>query len=168
MILLIIQTTTTTPIAFNTALASMASYLGNGILPVLAGLSLVIGVYNLAHKASSGERYLTIALACLMCSGLVRLVESFATAGGTTNSTEFYTALLTMTNWLANVMLPIYAAVNVIRGVLSNASGGAFEFTSMSGNTSRHFMMAGACVCVSGGLRLLEFFVTAGTAGVGK
>jgi hypothetical protein len=151
--------------SLDTGLIQMASYLGNVILPVIAGLCLCKGVYDLAHKASSGEHYVTAALACLLASGFVRLAEHF-TGASTTNQDQYYQALLSLTNWIANVILPIYAAVDLLRGILSLSNGGMFEFTSLGGNVGRHFLVAIACVSVSGGLRLLEWFVKSGAGGL--
>lgn len=150
---------------FDTGLTSMASYLGNVILPVVAGLCLCVGVYQLAHKSKGGEHYVTCALACLMAAGFVRLAEHFA---GTSyqDPDQYYNALISLTNWLANVVLPIYAAVNLLRGILSMSNGGMFELTSVGGNVGRHFMVAIACISLSGGLRLLEWFVSQGAGGI--
>ena len=65
--------------SFDTGLTSMASYIGNVILPVCAGLTLCVGIYQLAHHARAGERYVTAAVACLSASGFVRLAEYFST-----------------------------------------------------------------------------------------
>ena len=150
--------------SFDTALTAMASYLGNVILPICAGLALCIGLYQLAHRARAGERYLTAAVACLMASGFVRLAEYFSTQNS--GQDQFFYALLGLTNWVANVVMPVYAAVNLIRAILSMSNGGMFEFTSMGGNTGRHVIVAVGCLAVSGGLRLLEFFVTSGAGGI--
>ena len=140
----------------------MASYLGNVILPVSAGLVLCIGVFQLAHKARSGEHYLTAAMVCLMASGFVRLAEYFSMQGS--GQDQFFTAFLSLTNWVANVVLPVYAGLNLVRGILSIT--GSFELTSMGGNTARHFLVAVCCLSISGGLRVLEWFVTTGAGGL--
>jgi hypothetical protein len=148
---------------FDVALTSMASYLGNVILPTCAGLTLCIGIYNLAHKARSGERYLTAAMVCLMVSGFVRLAEHFSVQQG--GADQFYMALLSLTNWVGNVIMPLYAAINIVRAGLS-ISHGSFELTTVGGNTARHVIVAIACVGVSMGLRLIEWFVTTGARGI--
>lgn len=149
---------------FDTGLVNMASYIGNVILPVFAGLVLCLGIYQLAHRARSGERYITAALVCLCASGFVRLVEHFSGAGS--GADQYFDALLALTNWVANVIMPVYAGVNLVRAVLSLSNGGMFEFTSMGGNVGRHVLVAVACLSVSGGLRLIEWFVTSGQGGI--
>lgn len=152
-----------TSTSFDTALTSMASYLGNVILPTCAGLTLCIGIYSLARKPQSGERYLTATMICLLVSGFVRLVEHFSVQQ--TGADQFYMALLSMTNWLANVIMPMYAVINIVRAGLS-ISGEAFEFTTVGGNTARHVIVAVACLGVSMGIRLIEWFVTSGAGGL--
>jgi hypothetical protein len=149
--------------SFDTALTSMASYIGNVIMPAAAGITLCIGIYNLAHKAKSGERYLTATMACLLISGFIRMVEYFSKQQ--TGQDQFYVSFLTMTNWTGNVIMPMYAVINIIRAGLS-VSNSSFEFTSVGGNTGRHVIVAIACLGVSMGLRLLEWFVTTGAGGI--
>jgi hypothetical protein len=139
----------------------MASYLGNVILPGCAGLTLCIGIYSLAHKPKTGERYLTAAMLCLMASGLVRLAEYFSTQQ--TGADQFYMAILSLGNWVGNVIMPIYAGINVVRAALS-IDHEAFELTSMGGNTLRHVIVAIACLGVAAAIRLVEWFVTTGMA----
>jgi TRAP-type C4-dicarboxylate transport system permease small subunit len=141
----------------------MASYFGNIILPTCAGLALCMGIYQLAHKAKSGERSMTAAVACLSASGFVRLVESFSTQQ--TGQDQFWYALLGLTNWVANVIMPLYCAINLIRAVLSVSKQG-FELTTVGGNTQRHVIVAVACLGVSMALRLCEWFVTTGQGGI--
>ena len=150
-------------ISFDTALNSMASYIGNLILPVCAGLVLCVGLYQLAHRAKAGERYITAAGACLLASGMIRLVESFSTQQ--TGQDQFYFALLGLTNWVGNVIMPMYCVVNLIRAILS-VSKASFELTSVSGNTQRHVLVAIGCLGVSMTLRLLEWFVSTGAGGI--
>ena len=150
--------------SFDTGLANMASYIGNIILPAISGLVLCIGVYNLARRANSGERYITAAMVCLLASGFVRLAEYFAKQNS--GQDQFYYAILSLTNWVGNVIMPLYAGVNFLRGVLSISNGGMFEMTTVGGNVSRHFIVGIACLSVSGGLRLLEHFVASGAGGI--
>ena len=150
--------------SFDTGLPSMASYIGNVILPVCAGLTLCVGIYQLAHHARAGERYVTAAVACLSASGFVRLAEYFSTQ--ISSQDQFYYAFLSLTNWVGNVVMPLYAGVNFVRAILSVSNGGMFELTSMGGNAARHVLVGVGCLAVSGGLRLLEFFVTSGAGGI--
>jgi hypothetical protein len=96
-------------------------------------------------------------------SGLTRLAEYFVvtspsvTAGGDTYSN----ALLNVTNWVANVILPVYAGVEVVRAGMSFE-----ELTTLKTDLKpvKHFMTAVMCLSVSATLRLLEYFVAQGQA----
>ena len=68
-------------------------------------------------------------------------------------------------DWFANVILPVYAGMHVAVGALK--FGGLFEQqVHHQFNHTRHFLGAILCLMASGLLRLGEFFVTKGTAGV--
>jgi hypothetical protein len=64
---------------------------------------------------------------------------------------------------MANVIMPLYAALEVAAGGVSLASNMRIHHTS---NWQRHFLSAGLCLLISGFLRLAEYFVTQGTGGV--
>ena len=74
-----------------------------------------------------------------------------------------WTALVSLVDWICNVLLPLYAALQVAAGGLQLA-GVTNRFQPIS--WMRHFAAAGMCLLVSGLLRLGEFFVTQGTGGV--
>jgi hypothetical protein len=122
-----------------------------------------MGIYNLAHRAKSGEHYLTATMACLLVSGFIRMIEHFTQVQ--TDQDQFYMAILSMANWTGNVILPMYAAINFVRATLSISSS-SFELTSMGGNTGRHVVVGIACLGASMGLRLLEWFVAQGAGGI--
>lgn len=124
---------------------------------------LCIGIYNLAHHAKAGERYITAAILTLSVSGLVRLVEYFSQVQA--GPDQYYMAILSLTNWVSNVIMPMYAVVNLIRAGLS-ISKASFELTTVGGNTTRHVIVALGCLGVSMTLRLLEWFVTTGAGGI--
>jgi hypothetical protein len=61
-------------------------------------------------------------------------------------------------------ILPVYAAIEVTRAVLG--ASGVFSRLNIGDDWVGHFVAAGASLCCSGLLRLLEHFVAAGTGGV--
>jgi hypothetical protein len=75
----------------------------------------------------------------------------------------YWVSLVTLVNWIANVIMPLYAALEVAAGGVSLASGMRIHQTS---NWQRHFLSAGLCLLLSGLLRLAEYFVAHGTGGV--
>ena len=147
---------------FDVALTHMTSYLGNVILPVGGALTLCVGIYHMAHGRSSCERYITAALACLLAAPFVRLAESFSTTGSGT--AQFNVALVSLVNWLGNVILPIYAFVQFARGALAFTN--ITSASEIQQNPIRHFIIGGASLAVAGTMRLLEAMVRAGKGGL--
>ena len=86
----------------------------------MAGLFLAIGVYKYS-KGESIERTVAGCMVAVSISGLTRLAEYFvATAPATTAGGDTYSnTLLNVTNWVANVILPVYAGIEVVRGGVS-------------------------------------------------
>ena len=103
------------------------------------------------------------ALACLMVSGLTRAFETFASQATWNNPDLYWISLVTLINWFANVILPVYAASQVAAMALRL---GVFSLVHPTSGWLRHFVTAALCLMVSGLLRLAEFFVTQGTGGV--
>ena len=76
-----------------------------------------------------------------------------------------WVAIASFVDWICNVLLPIYAALQVAAGGVQLA-GLAHRYQPIS--WMRHFAAAGLCLLVSGLLRLAEFFVTRGHGGFRK
>jgi hypothetical protein len=101
-------------------------------------------------------------MAALSVSGLLRLAEVFARQGS--GNTQYWAALLSLANWVGNVILPVYGGIEIARAVLG--IGGVFERLNIGDDWIRHFIAGGSCLCVSGLLRLMEHFIATGTNGV--
>jgi hypothetical protein len=148
--------------SFFNGILNLANWSGNVILPTLAGLFIAIAIIQF----SKGKEY-THAMyggfMCLMASGLLRAFETFASQRAWNDPNLVWAALASLVDWICNVLLPIYAALQVAAGGLQLA-GVTNRFQPIS--WMRHFGAAGLCLLVSGLLRLGEFFVTRGTGGV--
>ena len=140
-------------------LVNLASWFGNIIMPTIAVLVLIVAIYRYAHH-EDGERYIVGAFAALCVSGLVRLAETFV--GTTPSPDQYWQAIINLANWTGNVILPVYAGLEVVRAVLAWRY---FDFHKPHHNSwVRHVVAAGGCLCVSGLIRLLEYVITNGTA----
>ena len=148
--------------SFSNGILNLTNWVGNVILPTLAGLFFVIAVVRfsrgLTHYSAMYGGFL-----CLMGSGLVRALETFTRQRSWNDPDVYWVSLVTLVNWIANVIMPLYAALEVAAGGVSLASGMRIHQTS---NWQRHFLSAGLCLLLSGLLRLAEYFVAQGTAGV--
>jgi hypothetical protein len=99
---------------------------------------------------------------CLVVSGLTRAFETFASQAAWNNPDLYWLSLVALINWVANVILPVYAASQVAAMALRL---GVFSPVHPSSGWLRHLVTAALCLMVSGLLRLAEFFVTQGAAG---
>jgi hypothetical protein len=147
--------------SFDGGLLNLTNWVGNAVMPIIAALILAVGIY----KYSRGyhiDPYIGGTMAALCVSGLLRLAEVFAGQGSGT--TQYWAALLSLANWVGNVILPVYGGIEIARAVLG--VGGVFERLNIGDDWIRHFIAGGACLCVSGLMRLMEHFISAGTNGV--
>ena len=148
--------------SFDQGVLNLANWVGNVIMPTLAGLFIILAI--LAFSQGREVSHSTYgALACLMVSGLTRMFETFAGQRAWNDPDLYWVALTTLINWLGNVILPVYAAAQIAAGALRT---GMFSSVHSASGGLRHFVTAALCLLVSGLLRLAEFFVTQGTAGV--
>jgi hypothetical protein len=148
--------------SFDHGILNLANWAGNVIMPTLTAVFIIMAIIQFS-KALEFSHAMYGALACLMVSGLTRALETFASQRAWNNPDVYWMALVTMINWVGNVILPIYAAAQVAVGALRM---GQFSNFHPTGGWMRHFLAAGLCLMVSGLLRLAEFFVVYGTRGV--
>jgi hypothetical protein len=148
--------------SFDQGILNLANWMGNVIMPTLAGLFIIVAVLEFS-KGQEVSHSMYGALACLLVSGLTRMFETFAAQRAWNDPDLYWVALTTLINWVGNVILPVYAAVQVVAGALRM---GVCSHLDPARGGLRHLATAGLCLLVSGLLRLAEWFVTQGTAGV--
>jgi len=142
--------------SFDAGILNLTNWVCNQILVVVAGLMIAAGIYHYS-KGHESDRCFYGALASLLCSGFVRLAE--AMAGQASGANQYWTAILMLTNYVGNVILPIYAGIEVVKLVLG--FGGFFERLNIGDDWLRHLFAAMMSLMASGILRLFEHFVTA-------
>jgi hypothetical protein len=148
--------------SFTNGILNLTNWGGNVILPTLAGLFFSIAIV----KFSRTEPYAAAmygGLLCLMASGLLRAMETFASQRPWNDSDVYWMSLVTLVNWISNVLMPVYAGIQVAAGALRM---GIVTRVHPTEGWMRHFVAAGLCLLLSGLVRLAEFFVLQGTAGV--
>ena len=148
--------------SFDHGILHLANWLGNVIMPTLAAAFIIIAILQFS-KGQEFAHSMYGALACLMVSGLTRAFETFASQAAWNNPDLYWLSLVTLINWVANVILPVYAASQVAAMALRL---GVFSLVHPTSGWLRHFVTAALCLMVSGLLRLAEFFVAQGTGGV--
>lgn len=148
--------------SFTNGILNLTNWAGNVILPTLAGLFLAITVLKFArsepYAASMYGGFL-----CLMVSGLLRAMETFASRRAWNDPDVYWISLVTLVDWICNVLMPVYAGLQVAAGALRI---GVITRIHPTEGWMRHFLAAALCLLLSGLLRLAEFFITHGTAGV--
>jgi hypothetical protein len=148
--------------SFDNGILNLANWVGNVIMPTIAAVFIIIAILQFS-RGQEFSQSMYGALACLMVSGLTRAFETFASQAAWNDPDVYWIALTTLINWFGNVILPVYAAGQVAVGALRI---GIFSYIHPTSGWMRHFLAAGLCLMVSGLLRLAEFFVSQGTAGV--
>jgi hypothetical protein len=148
--------------SFDQGMLHLANWFGNVILPTLAAAFIIIAILQFS-KGQEFAHSMYGALACLMVSGLTRAFETFASQAAWNNPDLYWVSLVTLINWVANVILPVYAASQVAAMALQL---GVFSLVHPTRGWLRHLVTAALCLMVSGLLRLAEFIVAQGTAGV--
>lgn len=148
--------------SFDHGMLNLANWLGNVIMPTVAAAFIVIAILQFS-KGREFSHSMYGALACLMVSGLTRAFETFASQAAWNNPDLYWLSILTLINWVANVILPVYAASQIAAMALRL---GVFSLAHPTSGWMRHFVTAALCLMVSSVLRLLEFFVAQGTGGI--
>jgi hypothetical protein len=148
--------------SFSHGILNLTNWAGNVILPTLAGLFIAFAVVKFARS----EPYAAAmygGFLCLMASGLLRALETFASQRAWNDPDVYWISLVSLVDWICNVLLPVYAALHVAAGALRMGIATRIHPTE---GWLRHFVAAGLCLLVSGLVRLAEFFVVRGTGGV--
>jgi hypothetical protein len=148
---------------FLLGITNLTNWMGNVIMPTVSGLFFALAVIRYARGYA--HQYIAWAgLLCLLVSGLLRGLETFASQASWNNPDVVWVTLRGLVNWTCNVFMPVYAAVQLLQGVLAYAGVGQRLYHGMP--WLRHFAAAGMALLLSGFLRLAEFFVRKGLAGV--
>ena len=148
--------------SFYSGFLNFTNWSGNVILPTLTGLFFAWAILRFS-KGQSFSHALYSGLMCPMASGLLRGLEKFASQRAWNDPDVYWVSIVSFVDWVGNVLMPFYAAMEVAMGGLALATGERIHF---AGSWMRHFLAAGLCLLVSGFVRLAEFFVQRGTGGV--
>jgi hypothetical protein len=148
--------------SFDNGILHLANWMGNVIMPTLAAVFIIIAILQFS-KSQEFSHSTYGALACLLVSGLTRAFETFASQSMWNDPDLYWISIRTLIDWVANVILPVYAASQVASMALRM---GIFSLVHPTTGWMRHFVTAALCLMVSGLLRLGEFFVNQGTGGI--
>jgi hypothetical protein len=93
-----------------------------------------------------------------MCSGMLRALEGFVQNAGPTSPDGFWMATMSLVNWTANVILPMFALTQLAAMALH--MGGVVSEIYPGSTWIRKFIAAVAALMVSGIVRFAESMVT--------
>jgi hypothetical protein len=139
------------------AITNLASWAGNTMMPTMAGLLFAGAVYRYS-QGSPFEQFLYGGFASLMCSGMLRALEGFVQQAGATNADAFWVATMSLVNWTANVILPMFAFTQL--GAMAMHMAGVVSEIYPGSSWIRKFIAAMGALMVSGMVRLAESMVT--------
>jgi len=148
--------------SFTHGILNLTNWAGNVILPTLAGLFFAIAVLKFA-RSEPCTAAMYGGFLCLMASGLLRAMETFASQRAWNDPDVYWMSLVGLVDWICNVLMPVHAGLQVAAGALRM---GIVTRIHPTEGWLRHFVAAGLCLLLSGLVRLAEFFVTRGTGGV--
>jgi len=139
------------------AITNLASWAGNTMMPTMAGLFFAGAVYRYS-KGGPFEQLLYGWFASLMCSGFLRALEGFVQNAGPTNADVYWTAVMSLVNFTANVILPMFALTQL--GAMALHMGGVVSEIYPGSTWIRKFVAAMGALMVSGIVRFAESMVT--------
>jgi hypothetical protein len=109
-------------------------------------------------KGGQFEQLLYGGFASLMCSGMLRALEGFVQNAGPTSADGYWTAVMNLVNWVANVILPVFALTQL--AAMAMHMGGVVSEIYPGSTWIRKFIAAIGALMVSGIVRFAESMVT--------
>ena len=149
--------------SFETGILNLTNWLGNVILPTLAGLFFAIAIIRFVGPGQH-QSWIYAGFLSLMASGILRALETFSTQRPWNDPDLYWIALISIVSWVCNVIMPLYGVLQICAGVVHFAGIGYRMY--QGGQWMRHFVAAACCFMLSGIVRLAEWFVRQGSGGV--
>lgn len=135
---------------------NLTNWLGNVIMPTVSGLFFAGAIYTFS-RGLHWQRFAHAGFAALMCSGILRLLESFSSTAAWNDPDRFWLATLALVNWVGNVVLPLYGVIQIALAVLHFA--GLLERLTIGEAWIRNLVGAICAFSLSGLLRLVETWI---------
>ena len=135
------------------AITNLASWAGNVMMPTMAGAFFAGAVYRYS-KGGQFEQLLYGGFASLMCSGMLRALEGFVQNAGPTSADGYWTAVMNLVNWIANVILPVFALMQL--AAMGMHMGGVVSEIYPGSTWIRKFIAAMGALMVSVMVRFAE------------
>src|SRR6266478_4263701 len=103
--------------SFYNGILNLTNWAGNVILPTLAALFIAVAIIQFS-KGSAYSHAMYGGFLCLMASGLLRALETFASQRNWNDPDVYWMSLVGLVDWICNVLMPVYAGLQVAAGAL--------------------------------------------------
>jgi hypothetical protein len=110
---------------FANGLLAWVNWMANVICPFLGLLFFCAAIYAYGQPHMRHAHYWYAGWLAFLIPGIVRLTEAFSNQGGASNPDSYYLAVSSACNWLANVILPMYSVLQIMKAI--GAGSGIFE-----------------------------------------
>lgn len=150
---------------FYTGAVHAVNWAANVICPILGVYFLCVALYFYGQAHSRYTHYWFAAWGMFLIPGLMRLLEAFTTqtpfqsGAGASDPDTYYLALRGFCNWLANVILPLNAVVQLAKAI--GAGSGVFSRTGhiRVWGPVHHVFIGLMSLCLSGIVKLILYFI---------
>ena len=123
--------------SFYNGILNLTNWVGERDLAhVLAALFIAIAILQFSKGTGVFAPALYGGFLCLVASGLLRAFETFASQRAWNDPDVYWIALVSLVDWLGNVILPLYAALQVAAGALDLATDVRFHYSAAGCDTS--------------------------------
>lgn len=152
--------------AFSDGTLHAINWAANVIFPCLGVLFFCAAVYCYGQAHMRYSHFWYAGWGAFLIPGIVRLFEGFTGQSTATNPDSFYVAVRTACNWLANVILPMNAVVQLMKAI--GAGSGIFERGGRIRTWApvHHVFAAFLCLSMSGLIHLVLFLIAQRPGGV--
>jgi len=151
---------------FYTGVLHAVNWAADVICPILGVFFLCAALYFYGQAHSRYTHYWYGAWGMFLIPGFMRLLEAFAGKTQPGDPDSYYVALYSAANWLANVILPMNAVVQIAKAI--GAGSGIFSRTGhiRVWGPVHHVFLGMMSLCLSSIVHLMLHFIQAGAGGL--
>ena len=151
---------------FYTGVLHAVNWAADVICPILGVFFLCAALYFYGQAHSRYTHYWYGAWGMFLIPGFMRLLEAFAGKTQPGDPDSYYVALYSAANWLANVILPMNAVVQIAKAI--GAGSGIFSRTGhiRVWGPVHHVFLGMMSLCLSSIVHLMLHFIQAGAEGL--
>lgn len=152
--------------SFYTGVLHAVNWAADVICPILGVFFLCAALYFYGQAHSRYTHYWYSAWGMFLIPGFMRLLEAFTGKTQPGDPDSYYVALYSAGNWLANVILPMNAVVQIAKAI--GAGSGIFSRTGhiRVWGPVHHLFLGMMSLCLSSIVHLMLYFIQTGAGGI--